>query len=109
MVEGYRTFKNFFSEEEKQEIEEEILEFIEDNNNIIESEKIKEIILSLSNNGIEKGYERFGKYLDEKDREEVNKRIEEIKDDMKEKITEKNGILKGVKKFLANLLSKSKE
>ena len=108
MVEGYRTFKNFFSEEEKQEIEEEILEFIEDNNNIIESEKIKEIILSLSNNGIERGYERFGEYLEEEDREEIQKRLEEIREEIKEEITGKNGIFQGLIQLFENWISNNR-
>ena len=111
MLKGYRRFKDKFkSEEQIQQIEDEIVQFVYDNKSRMESNEIKEILLDLSEYGMEQGYEKLKDYnkLEPHDRAEINNRIEEYKGTLKEEIKNKNSIFQRVWNGIIQLVERNK-
>ena len=111
MIDGYRRFKEKFKNEEQiKQIENDIVKFLYDNKSRMESNEIKEILLDLSDYGLEQGYEKLKDYngLEPEDNAEINNRMEECKGTLKEKIKNKNSIFQRVWNGIIQLVQRNK-
>ncbi len=115
---GYYNYRFKLADEDKKEVEkrieelefgdkseEEIVDYLEEKNEELESSRIKEILLSLSKNNIKYGYKKYCSRLTDEDKKEVNERIKKLE---KREIVSKIAIVEKLQEDFTKLLQSVK-